>query len=211
MFLALAAATAVLLSNSFGGIGINASFGVEAFGIGGIVWRLETLPRTALIMDPAAASRRGRTSMFLSGEDEFDSSEDSRSDDVGAEVETTRQQPKNSPLGMFDVVDVGDTGGVDSNDENTIPSFEVKDVAIAAASFVAVILFWTAVPYLRYRASMFDFDVETYLALKGVMAPTSGMELGMGSDLYGDGIKELPPLSPPEQLVGMFFGPPTSK
>ena len=47
------------------------------------------------------------------------------------------------------------------------------------------------------------FDIDMFMALKGILDPAStpGVE-----DL--DGILELPPLSPAEQLVGAIFGPP---
>ena len=74
---------------------------------------------------------------------------------------------------------------------------------VVAAAVVAFTAFWPLLAWLRYENPIGYFDIDTYLALKGVM----GDDPGMTKDATE--ILELPGLSPAEQLVAAFFGPPS--
>jgi len=73
-------------------------------------------------------------------------------------------------------------------------SLSVPAVLFATVLFVS---FWPLLALLRSTASPIDgFDIDTFMALKGIMADTDPT------------IVDLPSLSPAEQLVGAIFGPP---
>jgi hypothetical protein len=73
-------------------------------------------------------------------------------------------------------------------------SLSIPVVLFATVLFVS---FWPLLALLRSTTSPIDgFDIDTFMALKGIMADTDPT------------IVELPSLSPAEQLVGAIFGPP---
>jgi hypothetical protein len=77
------------------------------------------------------------------------------------------------------------------------PSF--VPIGVAAVAFVA---FWPLLALLRVNGPTTGFDIDMFMALKGI--------LDTSPDMRADEIYELPPLSPAEQLVGAIFGPPTT-
>ena len=83
---------------------------------------------------------------------------------------------------------------------------------LVALSVVATTL-GVAALYSLSTNPLVDFDVDLYLSI--TRALNSGGGMGSGGVLVGDGIVgaggeivELPALSPAEQIVGAFFGPP---
>jgi hypothetical protein len=78
-------------------------------------------------------------------------------------------------------------------------------IVVAVAGFVAFTAFWPFLAWVRYENPISYFDIDTYLALKGVMADDPGMMTKDATEIL-----ELPGLSPAEQLVAAFFGPPIS-
>jgi hypothetical protein len=93
--------------------------------------------------------------------------------------------------------DNDDDGNAKEWQDTPTPSFVA--VGVAAVAFVA---FWPLLALLRVNGPTAGFDIDIFMALKGILDTSSS---GMGAEE----IYELPPLSPAEQLVGSFFGPPT--
>jgi hypothetical protein len=88
------------------------------------------------------------------------------------------------------------------NDEPFTPGELPAGIVGYALAFVA---FWPLLALLRawnYDHHTVGFDIDSYMALKGMM-DTSPINNGL------DEIKELPPLSPAEQVVSALFGPPS--
>jgi hypothetical protein len=56
-----------------------------------------------------------------------------------------------------------------------------------------------------------EFDVDAYMALKGIMDSGSSSPDDSISAMRSSEIFELPQLSPAEKIVGAFFGPPSSR
>lgn len=78
-------------------------------------------------------------------------------------------------------------------------------LVVAVAGFIAFTAFWPFLAWVRYENPISYFDIDTYLALKGVMANDPGMMTNDAPEIL-----ELPGLSPAEQLVAAFFGPPVT-
>jgi hypothetical protein len=89
-----------------------------------------------------------------------------------------------------------DDGDGNKSQETPTPSF--VPVGVAAVAFVA---FWPLLALLRVNGPTTGFDIDMFMALKGI--------LDTSPDMGVDEIYELPALSPAEQLVGAIFGPPT--
>jgi len=69
---------------------------------------------------------------------------------------------------------------------------------------LAFVAFWPLLALFRamnYDQHMVGFDIDSYMALKGMLDASDVPSM--------DEIRELPPLSPAEQLVGALFGPPS--
>ena len=81
-----------------------------------------------------------------------------------------------------------------TNAEDDTPELPPK--LFIAAAYVAFISFWPLLAYVRLN---FDFDIDTFMNLRDIMD---------GPSYDPDTIVELPKLSPGEQLVDAFFGPP---
>lgn len=94
-----------------------------------------------------------------------------------------------------------------SSDDNsqaytTIPPLSLSSIVTGVFAMVLFVAFWPLLALLRSTASPIDgFDIDMFMALKGIIEPSTMA----GSDST---IMELPSLSPAEQLVGSFFGPP---
>jgi hypothetical protein len=73
---------------------------------------------------------------------------------------------------------------------------ELPPKLFIAAAYLAFISFWPLLAYIRLN---FDFDIDTFMNLRDMMDDPS---------YDPDTIVELPKLSPGEQLVDAFFGPP---
>lgn len=85
-------------------------------------------------------------------------------------------------------------------------------LALAGTAFILGV----ATLYSLSTNPMLDFDVDLYLSInKSLFGPVSGSGLSSAGVLGGGGlggeIVELPALSPAEQIVGAFFGPPHTK
>ena len=86
---------------------------------------------------------------------------------------------------------------------------------LVALSVVATTLGFAAL-YSLSTNPLVDFDVDLYLSItRALNSGSVGGGMGSGGVLVGDGIVgaggeivELPALSPAEQIVGAFFGPP---
>ena len=94
---------------------------------------------------------------------------------------------------------------VDSNLNDNDDVSSQQQILPVVLSVVAFTTFWPLLAYLRFENPLGYFDIDTFLALKGIMSD------GVTMDTYGNEIIELPSLSPAEQLVGAFFGPPSRK
>jgi hypothetical protein len=109
---------------------------------------------------------------------------------------TTRaHQTPTSSIQLWAKIDDDDDDGKEWQDTPT-PSF--VSVGVAAVAFVA---FWPLLALLRVNGPTTGFDIDMFMSLKGI--------LDTSPDMGANEIYELPPLSPAEQLVGAFFGPPT--
>lgn len=92
----------------------------------------------------------------------------------------------------------------DHNNETpqTIPGGLSGNVVVYALAFVA---FWPLLALVRASWTTHDqtvgFDIDSYMALKGMLDASQVPDI--------DEIRELPPLSPAEQMVGALFGPPS--
>lgn len=94
----------------------------------------------------------------------------------------------------------------EDNKDSPAPSTEDGLPGGIVVYVLAFVAFWPLLALLRVSlndsSTFIDFDIDSYMALKGMTeAPT--MNDGL------DEIRELPPLSPAEQLVGALFGPPS--
>jgi len=89
------------------------------------------------------------------------------------------------------------------NDTPTPPEIPTISNAKVIASVVAFTLFWPLLALLRTTIGHGQIDVDMFMALQSI--------LGESSPMKGDEIIELPTLSPAEQLVGAFFGPPSAQ
>ena len=112
----------------------------------------------------------------------------------------TRAHPvPSSSLQLWAKIDDGDDdGGDDEKEWQDTPSPSIVTVGVAAVAFVA---FWPLLALLRVNGPTAGFDIDMFMALKGILDTSPDMGL--------DEIYELPTLSPAEQLVGAIFGPPT--
>lgn len=97
----------------------------------------------------------------------------------------------------------------DNKDDDSMPTPNIEDIDGIPISIlgyaIAFVAFWPLLALLRvafheHGGMMIGFDSESYMALKGILEQEP-------PNL--DEIRELPPLSPAEQLVGALFGPPS--
>jgi hypothetical protein len=98
---------------------------------------------------------------------------------------------------------VNDSNSMDgaSNKASNSSSAPVRPNAGAViASLVAFVSFWPLLALIRYWTEHYEFDPDTYLALKTML------EQPQQQEEYT--ITVLPPLTPAEQLVGILVGPP---
>ena len=92
------------------------------------------------------------------------------------------------------------------------PSFQ--NYAIAFLAYLAFISIWPLLALLRVKLGggfgnpVELFDVDKFMTLGLMQQADSATTFGGGVMGGSDEIMELPPLSPAEQLVGAFFGPP---
>jgi hypothetical protein len=92
----------------------------------------------------------------------------------------------------------------DDNNETpqTITDGLSSNVVVYTLAFVA---FWPLLALVRaswtQHESTVGFDIDSYMALKGMLDASQVPDI--------DEIRELPPLSPAEQMVGALFGPPS--
>mmetsp|Transcript_23981 Transcript_23981/g.37047 ORF Transcript_23981/g.37047 Transcript_23981/m.37047 type:complete len:146 (-) Transcript_23981:321-758(-) len=90
----------------------------------------------------------------------------------------------------------------DRHDDNPSPTQrpsadeDTEQLILIAGSFVALTLLGSIL-----NSNPAEFDLDTFFALNRV--------LDFSSQEIGDNIVELPPLSPAEQIVAAFFGPPS--
>lgn len=84
-----------------------------------------------------------------------------------------------------------------------------EDWVFLAVALPAVLLLslWPLIALFRDTSNpTAGFDVDMFMAIKGILESNNSSD---SMDLMmRDGIVELPPLSPAEQLVGAIFGPP---
>lgn len=110
----------------------------------------------------------------------------------------TEPKRSNNALNGFDSTMRNDRKAYlrDNNSPAPTPPESLSTPAVLFAT-VLFVSFWPLLALLRSTTSPIDgFDIDTFMALKGIMADTDST------------IVELPSLSPAEQLVGAIFGPP---
>jgi hypothetical protein len=81
------------------------------------------------------------------------------------------------------------------------------------AGAVVFVMFWPILAVMRVYfggsgSPLAGFDLDMFMALKGILDTGPNDIMDTATAMYGDTIMELPPLSPAEQLVGAIFGPP---
>lgn len=90
----------------------------------------------------------------------------------------------------------------DNNDGDDSPPETVPDgLPLNAVGYaLAFVAFWPLLALVRIW-SQDHLDIDSYMALKGMMETSDVPSM--------EEIRELPPLSPAEQMVGALFGPPS--
>jgi len=144
--------------------------------------------------------------------------------DYSLQKQTARKVPskttlylRESPTDGDDVDDANNEDELIAKDpENlmppstSIPPLELSDFATAIIPFVAFVSFWPLLAFVRFKlfagigpiGNPMDYlDVDKFMALKDLMQEADGSKE----------IMELPSMSPAEQMVGSFFGPPPSR
>ena len=109
-------------------------------------------------------------------------------------------------------------GGDDNNDEqdpdNNSSSEDMLfgEAGLLVALSVVATTLGVATLYSLSTNPLVDFDVDTYLSINRALSLGSSIDGGGvssdGTMIGGGEIVELPALSPAEQIVGAFFGPP---
>lgn len=90
-----------------------------------------------------------------------------------------------------------------------IPS-ERLPILPALLGVVAFTAFWPLLAFLRFENPVgYNFDVDTFLALQGILGMNDAGNMMQDPGAVTE-IIELPGLSPAEQVVAAFFGPPPS-
>lgn len=93
-----------------------------------------------------------------------------------------------------------------SSDDGEDDSFPLMVVALPLVALAAL---WPLLAIFRdANDPTSGFDIDMFMALKGILDSGNGNDAGGMMVLGDDSIIELPPLSPAEQLVGAIFGPP---
>ena len=94
------------------------------------------------------------------------------------------------------------------------PPAEIKaeglPIVPALIGVVAFTAFWPLLAFLRFENPIGYFDVDTFLALQGILGVNDDAGSMMQDPAAVTEIIELPGLSPAEQVVAAFFGPPPS-
>lgn len=105
------------------------------------------------------------------------------------------------------------TNNDDEQDDPESDAIVFGEAGLLVALSVVATTLGVAALYSLSTNPLVDFDVDLYLSI--TRALNSGGGMGSGGVLVGDGIVgaggeivELPALSPAEQIVGAFFGPP---
>ena len=104
------------------------------------------------------------------------------------------------------------TNDDDEQDDPESDAIVFGEAGLLVALSVVATTLGVAALYSLSTNPLVDFDVDLYLSINRALNASGG---GMGSGGVGDGIVgaggeivELPALSPAEQIVGAFFGPP---
>ena len=123
-----------------------------------------------------------------------------------------------SPRRNSHVVFMTSNGGDDNNDEqdpdNNSSSEDMLfgEAGLLVALSVVATTLGVATLYSLSTNPLVDFDVDTYLSINRALSLGSSIGGGGvssdGTMIGGGEIVELPALSPAEQIVGAFFGPP---
>ncbi|KAI2513318.1 hypothetical protein MHU86_1089 [Fragilaria crotonensis] len=74
---------------------------------------------------------------------------------------------------------------------------------------VAFTAFWPLLAFLRFENPVGYFDIDTFLALQGILGINDAGTM-MQDPATVTEVIELPGMSPAEQVVAAFFGPPPS-
>jgi hypothetical protein len=114
---------------------------------------------------------------------------------------TRAHQTPASSVQLWANIDDDDAAADDDDEEKEwrdTPAPSFVSIGVAAVAFVA---FWPLLALLRVNGPTAGFDIDMFMALKGI--------LDTSPDMGVDEIYELPALSPAEQLVGAIFGPPS--
>lgn len=85
----------------------------------------------------------------------------------------------------------------DGRDDDGLPFLVVAIPTVALLSLWPLLAF-----FCDTNEPTSGFDIDMFMALKGILSSNNDFVVN------DDGIVELPPLSPAEQLVGTIFGPP---
>lgn len=84
--------------------------------------------------------------------------------------------------------------------ESSTPQMQLPPRWKLALAYVGFIAFWPLLAFVQVYLRTHEFDVETYLTVKGLLDTVP-------ADETSSGIMELPPLSPAERIVDALFGP----
>lgn len=86
---------------------------------------------------------------------------------------------------------------------NTTPEMKLPPRWKLIVAYLGFVSFWPLLAAVQVYLRTHEFDVDTYLTVKGLL--DTAAPLDNGSDATT--IMELPPLSPAERLVDSLFGP----
>lgn len=93
------------------------------------------------------------------------------------------------------------------NDTDETPQTSPEGLPVNVVVYtLAFVAFWPLLALVRaswtpHHDQTIGFDIDSYMALKGMLDTSQVPDM--------DEIRQLPPLSPAEQLVGALFGPPS--
>lgn len=94
-----------------------------------------------------------------------------------------------------------------SSSRTTTPEMKLPSRWKLIVAYLAFISFWPLLAAVQVYLRTHEFDIDTYLTVKGLLDTAAPPTFDDGSSSSDTTIMELPPLSPAERLVDSLFGP----